>query len=196
MKYIFFLFAYLLGSVPSGYILFWLKEKKDIRTLGSTNIGATNILRVTGWRLALPVAVFDVFKGALPVFLAAKLFSDHRIAIITGFFAVLGHCFPLYIKFKGGKGVATTIGVYSILAFKPLLCIIAVFIIVIALTRYVSLGSLMASFSFPLFAFVFKEDTAILYLGICIFILIAYRHRENLERLLSGKEKRLGEKVK
>lgn len=196
MKYIFFLFSYLLGSVPSGYILFWLKEKKDIRTLGSTNIGATNILRVTGWRLALPVAVFDVFKGALPVFLAAKLFPDHRTAIITGFFAVLGHCFPLYIKFKGGKGVATTIGVYSILAFKPLLCIIAVFIVVIALTRYVSLGSLMASLSFPLFAFVFKEETAILYLGICIFILIAYRHRENIERLLNGKERQLGEKVK
>ena len=196
MKYLFFLFAYLLGSVPSGYIFFWLKEKKDIRTFGSTNIGATNILRVTGWKLALPVAIFDVGKGILPVFLALKLFPDPRIGIIAGFLAVLGHCFPVYIKFKGGKGVATTIGVYSILAFKPLLCIIVVFIIVIALSRQVSLGSLLASFSFPLFAFAFKENTAILYLGICIFILIAYRHRENIERLLSGKERRLGEKAR
>jgi glycerol-3-phosphate acyltransferase PlsY len=195
MKYLFFLFAYLLGSIPSGYILFRLKEKKDIRTLGSTNIGATNILRVTGWKMALPVAIIDVLKGVLPVFLAGKLFSDHRIAIISGFFAVLGHCFPVYIRFKGGKGAATTVGVYSILAPIPLLCVMAVFIIVIALTRFVSLGSLLAAFSFPLFAFAFKINTAIVYLGICIFIMIIYRHRENIERLLGGTERRLGDKA-
>ena len=195
MNYLFFLLAYLLGSIPSGYILIQLKEKKDIRTLGSTNIGATNVLRITGWKMALPVAIFDVAKGALPAYLALRLFSDYRIAIVSGFFAVLGHCFPVYIKFKGGKGVATTIGVYSILAPLPLLCIIAVFILVITLTRYVSLGSLMASFSFPLFALVFRENTAVIYLGICIFILIIYRHRQNIERLLGGKERQLGEKT-
>jgi len=154
MKYIFLFAAYLLGSVPTGYILYRLKEKKDIRGLGSTNIGATNVLRVSGWKLALPVALSDVLKGAIPVYLALRLFPEPWVAYAAGLLAVLGHCFPVYIRFRGGKGVATSVGAFAVLAHLPLLCAIAVWIIVVALTRFVSLGSLAAFLSLPFFIFI------------------------------------------
>ncbi len=195
MTYIYLLFAYLLGSVPTGYLLYKLRTKEDIRGQGSQNIGATNVLRVTGWRLALPVALGDILKGALPVYLGLRLFSDPRIAILGGFLAVLGHCYPIYIRFKGGKGVATAVGVYSALALKPLLCILSVFALAILLTRKVSLGSLLAALSYPLFAWILEKDLNLVLLGLIIFMLITFRHRSNIHRLISGTEKIMGEKT-
>ena len=193
MIYLLFVFAYLLGSVPTGYLVFRLRENKDIRSYGSKNIGATNVLRVTGWELALPVAVFDILKGAVPVYLGLKLSSELWIACTAGFLAILGHCFPVYIKFKGGKGVATTVGAYSVLAPYPLLCILAVFLLIVALTQYVSLGSLSAALCFPLAVLLFKgSPPELLILGGIVFILIIHRHRENIRRLMSGNEKKLG----
>ncbi len=193
MKYVLlFGFAYLLGSIPAGYILFLFREKKDIRNFGSKNIGATNVLRVTGWRLALPVAVFDILKGAVPVYLGIKLSSELWVACAAGFLAILGHCFPVYIRFRGGKGVATTVGAYSVLAPYPLLCILGVFVLIVALTRYVSLGSISAALSFPLFVMLFKGSFELLILGGVLFILIVHRHRENIGRLMKGSEKKLG----
>jgi len=189
-----FAFAYLLGAVPTGYLVFRFRENKDIRNLGSKNIGATNVLRVTGWKMALPVAVFDILKGAVPVYLGFKLSSELWVACTAGFLAVLGHCFPVYIKFRGGKGVATTIGAYAVLALYPLLCIIGVFVLIVALTRYVSLGSLSAALSFPLFVLLFKGSPELLILGGFVFILIVHRHRENIGRLRSSAEKKLGNK--
>ena len=100
MIYLLFGFAYLLGAVPTGYLLFRLQEKKDIRSYGSQNIGATNVLRVTGWKLALPVVLFDILKGAVPVFLGLQLSSELWVACTAGFLAILGHCFPVYIRFR------------------------------------------------------------------------------------------------
>ena len=195
MKYLLlFSFAYLLGSIPTGYILFRFRNKKDIRSFGSKNIGATNVLRVASWKLALPVAIFDILKGAVPVYLGMKLSSELWVACTAGFLAILGHCFPVYIRFRGGKGVATTLGAYSILAPYPLLCIMGVFVLVVALTRYISLGSLSAALSFPLFVLLFQGSSELLIFGGLLFILILHRHRENIQRLIKGSEKKLGKK--
>lgn len=194
MKILFALFSYLFGSFPTGYILYYLSEKKDIRVYGSQSIGATNMLRLKGWIFAIPVIFVDILKGLLPVFLALKLFPDKRFALLCGFLAVLGHCFPVYIKLKGGKGVATAIGVYLVLAFKPLLIGIGVFLIFIALTRYVSLGSIMAMMSLPLSIYFIQGNQEVAILSIAIFLLIVIRHGGNIRRLVHGNERKLGEK--
>lgn len=194
MKILFALFSYLFGSFPTGYILYYLSEKKDIRGYGSQSIGATNMFRLKGWIFAIPVIFVDILKGFLPVFLALKLFPDKRFALLCGFLAVLGHCFPLYIKLKGGKGVATSVGVYLVLAFKPLLIGIGVFLIVIALTRYVSLGSIMAMLSLPLSIYFIQGNQEAAILSIAIFLLIVIRHGGNIRRLVDGNERKLGKK--
>jgi len=194
MKILFALFSYLFGSFPTGYILYYLSEKKDIRGYGSQSIGATNVFRLKGWIFAIPVIFVDILKGFLPVFLALKLFPDKRFGLLCGFLAVLGHCFPLYIKLKGGKGVATSVGVYLVLAFKPLLIGIGVFLIFIALTRYVSLGSIMAMMSLPLSIYFIQGNQEVAILSIAIFLLIVIRHGGNIRRLVHGNERKLGEK--
>jgi len=196
MKIIFAVLSYLLGSIPIGYILFYISEKKDIRNFGSQSTGATNLLRLKGWKLALPALVIDFLKGFLPVFFALKFFQDKQFALICGFLAVLGHCFPVYIKFKGGKGVATTFGAYSILAFKPFLLCLAVFLIVSGASRYVSLGSLLATLSYPFFILLCNAEADIAYLSFALFFLIMLMHRDNIERLVQGKERKLGERTR
>ena len=193
MKILFAVLSYLLGAFPTGYILYYLSEKKDIREFGSRSIGATNMLRLKGWRLAIPVIFVDVLKGFLPVFLALKLF-DTKFALLCGFLAVLGHCFPITLKFKGGKGVATSVGVYLAVAFKPLLVGLAVFIIIIALTRYVSLGSMMAMMSLPVSIYFIQENRDAAILGVAILLLIVLKHSGNIHRLVQGSERKLGEK--
>jgi glycerol-3-phosphate acyltransferase PlsY len=196
MKILFLLFSYLFGAIPTGYVFFWISDKKDIRNFGSGSTGATNLLRVKGWKLALPVIVIDILKGVVPVFLALKLFSDLRVVVLAGFLVVFGHCFPVYLKFKGGKGVATTTGVFVTLAFKPCLISVAIFIIIIAISRYVSLGSLLSVLSYPFLIIIFNKGEEILFLSIAVFILIAARHSGNIKRLMQGTERKLGEKAK
>ena len=196
MKILFVIFAYLLGSFPSGYILFRLSEKKDIRGYGSRSTGATNVLRVKGLKFALPVALVDVIKGALPVFLAMGLFPNYTLALASAFAAVLGHCFPVYLRFRGGKGVATSMGAYALLAFKPFLVSLALFLLIIALTRFVSLGSLVSTFCFPLSALLFHQEMGMVIWGLAIFLLVFFKHRENIQRLMKGEERKLGQKVK
>lgn len=195
MTFVYLLCAYLLGSFPTGYLLYKLRTKEDIRSHGSHNIGATNVLRVTGWRLALPVALGDILKGAVAVFLGMRLFPDPRIALLGGFLAVLGHCYPVYLHFRGGKGVATAVGIYAVLAPRSLLCILAVFILVILVTRRVSLGSMLAAFSFPVFTWLLDRDPQLVLLGAIVFALIVFRHRSNIQRLISGTERKIGEKA-
>lgn len=195
MKVPFAVLSYLFGSIPSGYIIFYLSEKKDIRNFGSQAIGATNVLRLKGWKFALPILVIDFLKGFLPAFLALKIFEDRTFALICAFLAVLGHCFPVYIRFKGGKGIATTFGAYSILAFKPFLFTLAIFAAATITSRYVSLGSLLAALSYPLFILLFNKEIEIAYMAFALFILIAFMHRDNIKRLVKGKERKLGEKI-
>lgn len=195
MTILFALLSYLFGSIPTGYLIYRFSERKDIRNFGSQSIGATNVLRLKGWKYALLVGFLDVLKGFLPVFLALKLFPDKTFALLCGFLSVLGHCFPVFIKFKGGKGVATSAGVYASLALKPFLIMLILFLIVVAITRYVSLGSLFATFAFPLFVFLLKGEIELIYLGGVIFLLIIFRHKSNILRLLQRKERKLGERI-
>lgn len=196
MKILYALLTYLLGSLPTGYIFFLITEKKDIRNFGSHSTGATNVLRVKGWKFAFPVLAIDILKGAIPVFIALRLFEDQGFSVICAFLAVIGHCFPVYLKFKGGKGVATTVGVYAALAFKPFLLSLAVFIFIVLIMRYVSLASLLSTILFPLFIFLFQGDIQIIGLGIAVFVLVAIRHRENIGRLVRGTERKIGEKAR
>ena len=196
MKILFAILSYLVGSIPTGYILFFISEKKDIRNFGSKSTGVTNVLRLKGWKYALPVLIVDFLKGFLPVFFALKFLQDKPFALVCGFLAVLGHCFPVYIKFRGGKGIATAFGVYAVLAFKPFLFCLAIFLLIVVASRYVSLGSLLATLSYPILIFLFKGEVEIAYLSFALFFLIMLMHRENIERLAKGEERKLGEKAR
>ena len=196
MKILFALVSYLIGSFPTGFVVFRVLEKKDVRAFGSGATGATNILRLKGWTYALPVALIDILKGFLPAFLAVKIFGDHRLAAISAGLAVLGHCFPIYIGFKGGKGVATAAGAMFALAFMPSLCSLGVFVFTIALSRYVSLGSILGVVFFPLFIFLFQGPTELILLSLPILLIILIRHRTNVRRLLRGEERKLGQRTR
>ena len=197
MRIIWIIGAYFVGSIPSGFIIFRMGGSKDIREFGSRSTGATNVLRLKGWRYALPVLVIDVLKAALPVWLALRAFPvDRRVAFGVALMVVLGHCFPVFIGFKGGKGVSTAMGSYAVLATVPFLLSLAVFAGVIAATRYVSLGSLLATLSFPLIVYFGRGDNGLAALGLTVFAVIAVRHAGNIRRLIKGQERKLGQKTR
>ena len=197
MRIIWIIGAYFVGSIPSGFIIFRMGGSKDIREFGSRSTGATNVLRLKGWRYAIPVLVIDVLKAALPVWLALRAFpTDRRVAFGVALMVVLGHCFPVFIGFKGGKGVSTAMGSYAVLATVPFLLSLAVFAGVIAATRYVSLGSLLATLSFPLIVYFGRGDNGLAALGLTVFAVIAVRHAGNIRRLIKGQERKLGQKTR
>lgn len=196
MRIFWILAAYFVGSIPSGFLIFRMGESKDIRKFGSQSTGATNVLRLKGWRYALPVLVIDVLKAALPVWLALRCFpTDPRVAYGVALMVVLGHCFPVYIGFKGGKGVSTAMGSYAVLAATPFLISLAIFMGVIAATRYVSLASLLATLSFPAIVFLSHRDSGLAALGLAVFTLIALRHAGNIQRLFKGRERKFGQRT-
>jgi glycerol-3-phosphate acyltransferase PlsY len=196
MKILWAFASYFFGAFPTGYVFFRVLEKKDVRSFGSGAIGATNILRLKGWAYALPVALIDILKGFLPAFLAMKIYGDERLAADSAGLAVLGHCYPIYIGFKGGKGVATAAGAMFSLALLPSLCSVAVFVLTIALTRYVSLGSILAVIFFPLFIFLFRGSADLILLSLPVLLIILIRHLDNIKRLLQGQERKFGQKVR
>jgi len=196
MRYLFLALSYLLGSLPTGYIAFRLSGGADIRQYGSRSTGATNVFRVGGPMLALPVLVVDVLKGFFPVWLAVRLFHDPALAACCGFVAVVGHCYPFTIRFRGGKGVATALGAFIALGWAPLLVSVAVFLLAVGITRYVSLGSILAAAAYPLsLLFAFHGPRAVVLWSLAVSILIIIRHKTNVRRLLSGSERKLGEKT-
>jgi len=188
------LLSYLFGAIPTGYIIFHITEKKDIRRFGSHATGATNVLRLKGWKHGILVGLADAAKGFLPVIITQRFVADERISFLCGFLAVLGHCFPVFIKFRGGKGVATAAGVYLAMAPLPALLGAAIFLTFVSLTRYVSLGSLLAMLSFPFSIWLFSANTDAVIMSGSIFCLIFLRHRANIQRLITGDESKLGEK--
>jgi glycerol-3-phosphate acyltransferase PlsY len=195
MKVLFVVLAYLVGAIPSGYLLFRASEKKDIRQFGSRATGATNVLRLKGWKLALPVALIDILKGFLPAFLALRIFGDPALAAIAASAAVLGHCFPIYIGFKGGKGVATAAGAMFAIAPLAALFSLVIFVAVVALTRFVSLGSILAALLFPGFMALLLYPALLIALALPILLVILVRHAGNIGRLLSGTERKFGRKA-
>ena len=193
--------AYLLGAIPFGFLVAKAKGI-DIRSVGSGNIGATNALRVLGKPAGIAVLLLDVAKGYAAVWLCAVLvkhFSTNAdletLRVVAGIGAVLGHNYTCWLKFKGGKGIATTAGVYLALAPVPLGIALAVFILAIALTRYVSVGSIAGAIALPAAVWVLAPQN--IFLGIvttALGALAVYKHKSNLQRLRAGTENRLGQK--
>ncbi|HEY7404063.1 MAG TPA: glycerol-3-phosphate 1-O-acyltransferase PlsY [Candidatus Angelobacter sp.] len=198
--------AYLLGSIPFGYLLVKIFRGQDIRQTGSGNIGATNVARSGAKGLGIATLVLDTLKGAAAVLLAHFMAMqndlvqigtiaprEHQLAATAALSAVLGHMFPVWLRFKGGKGVATALGVFCVLFPKAVLISLAIFIIVVAATRYVSLGSILAAVAFPVAAyFLQRPDIVSLALTSLIALVVVLKHHENISRLLSGTENRFG----
>ena len=187
--------AYLLGSIPFGYLLVRIFRKEDIRTTGSGNIGATNVARSGAKGLGFATLLLDLGKAFLAVKIAQYLApGNYDVAVAAAVAAILGHVFPVWLGFRGGKGVASALGVFLALTWPSALSILAVFIVVFLLTRYVSLASIIAAASFPLFGFHFvPQRTPIVIFGfLFIPILIIVKHHQNIRRLIAGTESRFG----
>ena len=199
-------FGYLLGSIPVGYVLMRLFRHEDVRSVGSGNIGATNVLRSGGTGLGAATFLLDMLKGCSAVYFGALLglllAPDMRVRNLqaaAALAAVLGHMFPVWLKFKGVKGVATGFGVFLVAAPTSALAAITVFAVVLLLTRYVSLASILGAASFPMFAWMLvKGDRPPFFITVqfVVALLIIAKHHQNIRRLLSGTESRFGSSSK
>lgn len=187
--------AYLFGSVSFAVFLVRRQTGQDIRTEGSGNAGATNVLRTHGKALGLAVAALDIAKGAAAVLLVRWATADPRYAAAAALAAVLGHVFPVFYGFRGGKGVATTVGAFLVLAPLATLAAAAIFVLTVAVTRYVSLGSVVAVASLPpLAGSAFHASGPVVAAAAAAAVLVILKHRENLKRLARGTERRMGQK--
>jgi glycerol-3-phosphate acyltransferase PlsY len=184
--------AYVLGATPTAYLAGRLARGIDLREHGSRNLGATNVYRVLGWVWAIPVALIDIAKGAIPVALFMRWAgAEPWLAIAVGISAVLGHMFSPYVGFKGGKGVATAAGMFVALAPLAVAIALPVWGMCLWLTGYVSLSSIIAATTFPLFVRVTRPDAvATLWASVALAALIVFSHRGNIRRLVAGTESR------
>lgn len=182
--------AYLIGGIPFGYLLVKLKRGEDVRDMGSGNIGATNVLRTTGRALGFATLLLDIFKGALAVWLADRFLNGSIEWMCLAALAVMaGHAYPVFLKFKGGKAVASFVGAFLYLTPLPLAVMLVVFVITVAVTRYISLGSVLAAGFFPLAVLLIEHPPSIVVNSAAIAgIFIVIRHRSNLERIRAGNE--------
>lgn len=187
--------SYLIGSFPTSFIMTKVFRGIDIRSVGSRNAGATNVLRTAGKIPALITLIVDILKGYLVVTVVAGFFYSSAIDLdydfyrsMLGFAAICGHIWPVFLRFRGGKGVATTLGVALGLAPKALLPTVIIWAVVFAITSYVSLASLIALISFPVIAVIFKVSFYIAVFSIAICLVSVYKHRDNIKRLLRGEE--------
>ncbi len=191
--------AYLLGSIPFGYLLVRFFRKEDIRAIGSGNIGATNVARSGAKGLGALTLLLDLGKGLAAVLIARHLAPGlprvpSDLAVGAAVAAVVGHIFPVWLGFRGGKGVATALGVF--LALSPMVALggVAVFALVVVVSRLVSLASILAAAALPVFAVLLSPDRSPVYLGgtLCIVVLVLAKHRANMQRLMAGTEHRFG----
>ena len=195
--FILIVIAYILGSIPNALWIGKVFRGIDIREHGSKNTGSTNAVRVLGAKLGILTLILDISKGAIPValsfFMKADLLENMTgisslDPIMVGIFAIIGHSFSLFMKFKGGKAVATTVGVFTVLVPKALLLAAVVFFVIFAVTRYVSVSSITAAISLPIFIFFLYWDVPYTIFGGIIAILIIVKHKSNIQRLLNGTE--------
>ncbi|HBO85163.1 MAG: acyl-phosphate glycerol 3-phosphate acyltransferase [Deltaproteobacteria bacterium GWC2_42_11] len=185
--------SYLIGSIPTGIVIARLTGAPDPRTIGSGNIGATNVMRAAGRGAGIITLLIDILKGAVPVILTKYIFSGSvAIISIAGIAAFLGHIFPLFLGFKGGKGVATALGIFLVIAPLHAVAALASFVVITIATRYVSLGSITASFLIVVLFWFFPHTKAYTPLAAAICLLIIIRHTENIKRFLNGTENKIG----
>lgn len=203
--FLIFIICYLIGSIPFGLILTKLFDNNDLRNIGSGNIGATNVLRTGNKTLALLTLILDLSKSFIPLFIFFQLYPHPIIndffnliivdkiflILVFGYFFVLGHCFPIWLKFKGGKGIATSLGVILSIDFLIGLCLLTIWILVFLIFKISSLSALISSTSFPILIFFKYEKVNLLYLSILLTIFVFFTHRENIIRLLKKEEKKI-----
>ena len=180
--------SYFFGAIPSGVWIGKIFKNIDVRDYGSKNSGATNSYRVLGAKLGIAVLIIDVLKGFIPLYIASKFNLKYNDLVILGLVAILAHTFSCFISFKGGKGVATSLGVFLFLAPVITLILLVIFILVVYFTKYISLGSITAAFLLPIFTFFTHRDTYLFTLSVVIAIFVIYRHKTNISRLLSRTE--------
>lgn len=203
--FLIFIICYLIGSIPFGLILTKLFDNNDLRNIGSGNIGATNVLRTGNKTLALLTLILDLSKSFIPLFIFFQLYPHPIIndffnpvivdkiflILVFGYFFVLGHCFPIWLKFKGGKGIATSLGVILSIDFFIGLCLLTIWILVFLIFKISSLSALISSTSFPILIFFKYEKVNLLYLSILLTIFVFFTHRTNIIRLLKKEEKKI-----
>ena len=194
------LIAYVLGSIPNALWVGKTFKNIDVREHGSKNTGSTNAARVLGAKLGIFTLILDILKGALPTYLGIVLGAnlltritgiDKLDVIVIGMAAILGHTFSLFLKFKGGKAVATTLGVFLVLVPYAILILLVVFFVIFALTKYVSLASIVSAVALPITVYLTTRHIPLTVLGIIIGLLVIIRHKENIKRLINGTESKL-----
>jgi len=184
--------GYLLGSIPFALLLSRRWSGADLRRQGSGNLGAANVLRTSGVKAGILVALLDMLKGAVGVLVASRLSADTAAPAAAGLAAIVGHIYPVWLRFRGGKGVATACGVFSVLVPSAVPAALAVFVATVWLTKYISLGSVLASIALPPLAYAAGGPMATVVAAIAAAAIIVFRHRSNITRLLAGTERRLG----
>lgn len=190
-KIIVVIISYLLGSVPFAYIMIRLFKGIDIRKVGSGNVGSTNALRTAGKRVALATLLGDLLKGLAAAWIGLQT-SGEMLAAVCVLAAVIGHCWPVFIGFKGGKGMATTAGAILLLMPKVFLFLAIIFVLIVFFSRYVSLASVSVAVLLPLTALFLSQPGSYLLVSVILTVLVIYRHRENIERLRNGNERKIG----
>jgi glycerol-3-phosphate acyltransferase PlsY len=183
--------AYLFGAIPTGLLLTRRFGKEDIRKVGSGNIGATNVYRVAGRKLGIITLIGDCLKGVIPVVLAQQVFdfSGTSLALVA-LAAFIGHCFPVYLGFKGGKGVATALGIFLVLSPLAVLTVLVVFVLFLWRWRYISLASIAAATAIVPAVFLTTGSWPIFIVTLVIAAIVIWRHKDNIKRLLNGTENR------
>jgi glycerol-3-phosphate acyltransferase PlsY len=189
--------AYLLGAIPTSYLVVRLVKGQDLRRLGSGNLGATNLYRTLGWRYAIPVGLFDLLKGAVPVLVfGPRAGGGELVALLLGIAALLGHVFSVFVNFRGGKGVATGAGIVLGLAPWAFLAAFAAWALVVAASGYVSLASIVAAVLLPPAVYLLApERRGLVWLFALVAGLVVFAHRANIKRLLAGTEHRFGRRA-
>lgn len=187
--------SYLIGSIPSAYLAGRIFANVDIRTVGSGNVGATNVYRTVGKAAGIGVLIIDILKGFLPVYLVGLLGFDTIYKIIAGLGAVTGHIWTIFLKFKGGKGIATGLGIF--LGITPILILISLVlsIPIVVISRYASLGSITGALFFSLLLLFFEKEVVVKVFGIAVSVLVVIRHLPNIKRLIAGQEYKFGTKL-
>jgi len=186
--------AYIVGSLPTALLVVRVVAGQDVRRVGSGNVGATNALRAAGWKAGVAVTLIDIGKGALPVWLMHRYNPESVWAAAAMLAVVIGHCYPVWLKFRGGKGVATGFGAFLVIAPMSGLVAFALWFVILGITRWVSLASMTASAAFPLILkLIDRPDLVTLVAVSAASMLIILRHASNIRNLLSGKEAKVGD---
>ena len=192
--FVLFILAYLVGSIPNALWIGKMFKNIDVREFGSGNVGATKATRVLGWKLGVMVLIFDAFKGMIFIIIARKFGLSDIYVVLIGLAAILGHSYSIYLKFKGGKAVATSLGVMLVLIPKVVMILIIVFLLIVIISGYVSLASISVAGLLPILSYIMYNNIIAL-LSLVVGILVIWRHKSNIKNLLEGKEDKFYDKA-